>query len=82
MLWSGRLGLLCFGLASYGVVWQAWRVMVRQGTERFVRVRHGRCGLARLVPERFGKAGKAEYGGSGCGSVWQAKTRKEKERSW
>ena len=79
---SGRLGLLCFGLASYGMVWQAWRVMASPGTERFGRVRHGRCGLARLVPERFGKAGKAGYGGSGRGRARQAKARKEKEQSW
>ena len=44
MLWSGRIGLLCFGLASYGMVRQAWRVMASPGTERFGRVRNGRLG--------------------------------------
>jgi hypothetical protein len=66
---SGRIGLLCFGLESYGMVWQEWRVMASQGTVRFGRVRHGGLGWFRQVKAGYGLFGQAWYGSFGLGLV-------------
>lgn len=79
MSWSGWLGLLCCGSASYGKLWYGQAGLARLGGVRL--------GKAWFVSARDGMAGgswqvRVRHGLVGFGTARQDKARKEKERSW
>ena len=64
---GARYCAVSFGAVRQAEARQAWRVMARQGTERFVRIRVGKAGRVGYEVSRWGKArqGADWYGRQG-----------------
>ena len=77
LAWHGKAGMagqrgvrycaVSFGAVRQGTARQAWRVMIRSGTERFVRIRIGMAGKVGSGEASQGMvgSGRASYGRHG-----------------